>query len=141
MRKTATVIGLLAAAAAFTWANAATVSYKATLASTAEVPARAEPGQGQRASHCRYGDEAGDIQGGIHRPDRSGCRRPHPLRRRARRECRGVGSARRGQPRQPDHRLGAVDRRAACRPAGRQCDVNVHTAANKGGEIRGQLAP
>ena len=46
MRKTATVIGLLAAAAAFTWANAATVSYKATLASNAEVPPVQSPGKG-----------------------------------------------------------------------------------------------
>ena len=46
MRKTATVIGLLAAAAVFTWANAATVSYKATLASTAEVPPVQSPGKG-----------------------------------------------------------------------------------------------
>src|ERR1700716_2143983 len=46
MRKTATVIGLLAAAAAFTWANAATVSYKANLASNAEVPPVQSPGKG-----------------------------------------------------------------------------------------------
>src|ERR1700720_4596440 len=66
MRKTALVITLFAAAAAFTWANAATVAYKATLGGAAEVPPVQTAGK---------------------------------------------------------------------------CYINVHTAANKGGEIRGQLAP
>src|SRR5258706_1793397 len=46
MRKTALVITLVAAAAAFTWANAATVAYKANLAGAAEVPPVQSTGKG-----------------------------------------------------------------------------------------------
>ena len=46
MRKTALVITLVAAAAAFTWANAATVAYKAALGGTAEVPPVQSAGKG-----------------------------------------------------------------------------------------------
>ena len=46
MRKAAMVTGLVAAAAAFTWANAATVAYKSNLAGTAEVPPVQTTGKG-----------------------------------------------------------------------------------------------
>ena len=46
MRKIALVITLVAAAAAFTWANAATVAYKATLGGAAEVPPVQTAGKG-----------------------------------------------------------------------------------------------
>src|SRR5256885_9834587 len=46
MRKAALVTGLVAAAAAFTWANAATVAYKSNLAGTAEVPPVQTAGKG-----------------------------------------------------------------------------------------------
>src|SRR5260221_9607051 len=46
MRKTALVTTLVAAAAAFTWANAATVAYKANLAGAAEVPPVQSTGKG-----------------------------------------------------------------------------------------------
>jgi len=49
MRKAALVTGLVAAAAAFTWANAATVAYKSNLAGTAEVPPVQSAGKGAEA--------------------------------------------------------------------------------------------
>src|SRR5438045_6618489 len=46
MRKAGVVTGFVAAAAAFTWANAATVAYKSNLAGTAEVPPVQTTGKG-----------------------------------------------------------------------------------------------
>src|SRR5579862_8718556 len=49
MRKTALVLGLLAAAATWPAAQAATVTYKATLGAAAEVPPTKSQGKGSAA--------------------------------------------------------------------------------------------
>jgi hypothetical protein len=141
MRKTATVIGLLAAAAAFSWASAATVNYKANLAGNAEVPPVQSPGKGSAqvgvdtatkqvtyrveftgltgpaaAAHIHCGAAAG-ANAGVSVP-LGGANPTSPI----------TGTATMTDPQLADLQAG-------------KCYVNVHTAQNKGGEIRGQLAP
>jgi hypothetical protein len=140
MRKTALVITLFAAAAAFTWANAATVAYKAALGGAAEVPPVQSAGKGTAqvnvdtttkqatwrveytglsgpaaAAHIHCGAAAG-ANAGVAVP--LGDKFDSPI----------AGSAT------------LTDAQLADLQAGK-CYINVHTAANKGGEIRGQLAP
>jgi CHRD domain len=141
MRKTATVIGFLAAAAAFSWASAATVNYKANLAGNAEVPPVQSPGKGSAqvnvdtatkqatyrveftgltgpaaAAHIHCGAAAG-ANAGVSVP-LGGANPTSPI----------TGTATMTDPQLADLQAG-------------KCYVNVHTAQNKGGEIRGQLAP
>jgi hypothetical protein len=141
MRKTATVIGLLAAAAAFTWANAATVSYKANLASNAEVPPVQSPGKGSAQVNV---DTA--TKQATYRVEFTGLTGPAAA---AHIHCGAAPGANAGvavplgaaNPASPITGSAALtDAQLADLQAGK-CYVNVHTAANKGGEIRGQLAP
>lgn len=143
MRKTALVFGLLAAAAAWPMAtHAAVVTYKATLSAAAEVPPVQSPGTGTAAvnvdtatnqiswrveyagltgpaaaAHIHCGAPAGG-NAGVSVPLGTAPNWASPL--------QGSGTL--------------TDAQLAQLQAG-QCYVNVHTAANKGGEIRGQLAP
>ena len=140
MRKTALVIGLLAAVAAWPCADAATVAYKTTLAGTNEVPPVQTPGKGTAsvnvdtaskqlswrveysglsgpatAAHIHCGAAAG-ANAGVAVP--LGTASPSPI--------TGSGTMTDGQ---------LADLQAG------KCYVNVHTDANKGGELRGQLTP
>ena len=143
MRKTALVFGLLAAAAAWPLtAQAAVVTYKATLGAAAEVPPVQSPGMG--AAAVNVDTTTKQISW---RVDYSGLTGPAAA---AHIHCGAPAGGNAGvavplgtapnwaSPLQGSGTL--TDAQLADLQAGK-CYVNVHTAANKGGEIRGQLAP
>jgi hypothetical protein len=142
MRKTALVIGLLAAVAAWPMAQAATTTYKANLGGAAEVPPVASAAKGSAAvnvdtatKQVSWRVEYAGLSGGataahIHCGAAPGANAgvAVPL---------GAGPA----AASPMSGSGAMtDAQLADLQAGK-CYVNVHTDANKGGEIRGQLVP
>ena len=105
MRKTALVLGLLAAVAAWPMAQAAVVDYKADARRSGRGPAGRDGGHGKGAGQCRYRDKDGHLADRLFRAERSGGRRAYPLPRPARREFRGRRDAwHRSHRRQPDHR-------------------------------------
>jgi hypothetical protein len=140
MRKTALVITLVAAAAAFTWANAATVAYKANLAGAAEVPPVQSTGKGTAQVNV---DTA--TKQATWRVEYTGLSGPAAA---AHIHCGAAAGANAGvavplgtnlaSPIQGSATL--TDAQLADLQGGK-CYVNVHTAANKGGEVRGQLTP
>ena len=141
MRKTASVIGLLAGAAVFSWASAATVNYKANLAGNAEVPPVQSPGKGSAQVNV---DTA--TKQATYRVEFSGLTGPAAA---AHIHCGAAAGANAGvsvplggaNPTSPITGTATMtDPQLADLQAGK-CYVNVHTAQNKGGEIRGQLAP
>jgi hypothetical protein len=142
MRKTTLVLGLLAAAAMMPMAQAAMTTYKTTLSSAAEVPPVTGAGTGSAtvtvdpatkaakwsvtysglsgpaaAAHIHCGAAAG-ANAGVAVPLGATPNLASPI--------QGTGTM--------------TDAQMADLQAGK-CYVNIHTAANKGGEIRGQLAP
>ncbi|HVB18067.1 MAG TPA: CHRD domain-containing protein [Stellaceae bacterium] len=142
MRKTAFVLGLLAATAAWPMANAAVTTYKASLSSAAEVPPVKGAGKGSAAvnvdmatkevswrvvysglsgpaaaAHIHCGAAAG-ANAGVAVPLGAAASLASPI--------QGSGTM--------------TDAQIADLTAGK-CYVNIHTAKNKSGEIRGQLAP
>ena len=143
MRKTPMVLGLVAAAAvAWPVAHAAVTTYKATLGAGAEVPPVASKGIGTAAvnvdaatkqlswrvtysgltgpavaAHIHCGAAAGG-NAGVAVPLGAAPSLASPI--------TGSGTM--------------TDAQLADLQAGK-CYVNIHTAANKGGEVRGQLAP
>ena len=142
MRKTALIFGLLAAAAAWPMAHAATTAYKANLAGAAEVPPVQSPGTGTAAvnvdtttkqiswrveyaglsgpaaaAHIHCGAPAGG-NAGVAVPLGTAPNWASPLQ---------------GSATMTDAQLTQLQ--------SGQCYVNIHTEKNKGGEIRGQLAP
>ena len=142
MRKTALVLGLFAAVAAWPMAHAATTTYKANLGAATEVPPVQAAGKGSAqvnvdtatkqiswrveytglsgpaaAAHIHCGAAAG-ANAGVAVPLGAGPTAASPI--------QGSGTM--------------TDAQMADLTAGK-CYVNVHTEANKGGEIRGQLAP
>jgi hypothetical protein len=140
MRKAAMVTGLVAAAAAFTWANAATVAYKSNLAGTAEVPPVQTAGKGaatvnvdtttkQASWRVEYTGLGGPASAAhIHCGAAPGANAgvAVPL-------GNAASSPITGSAAMTDAQLADLQ--------GGKCYVNIHTDANKGGEIRGQLAP
>jgi hypothetical protein len=142
MRKAALVFGLLAAVAAWPMAQAAVTTYKATLSAATEVPPTNSAGKGTAAinvdpttkelswrveysglsgpataAHIHCGAPAG-ANAGVAVPLGQGPTAASPM----------VGSGK------------MTDAQLQQLQSG-QCYVNIHTEANKGGEIRGQLAP
>jgi hypothetical protein len=141
MRKTVIAIGLLAAAGAFTWANAASVAYKATLGGAAEVPPVETPGKG--TAQVSVDTATKQV---TYRVEFSGLSGPAAA---SHIHCGALPGANAGvslplgaaNPTSPITGTATMtDAQYADLQAGK-CYVNVHTAANKGGEIRGQLAP
>ena len=140
MRKTALVIGLLAAAAAWPCADAAMVNYKATLGGTAEVPPVQTAGKGTAAVNV---DSA--TKQVTWRVEYSGLGGPATA---AHIHCGAAAGANAGVAvplgtnlASPIEGSAALsDAQLADLTAGK-CYVNIHTAANKGGELRGQLVP
>jgi hypothetical protein len=142
MRKTALVFGLVAAAALWPSAQAATVSYKANLAGAAEVPPVQSAGKGTAAVNV---DTA--TKGVSWRVDYSGLSGPAAA---AHIHCgapAGGNAGVAGARGTPPHRNSPLQGNRTQNDAPQQhmqsgqCYVNIHTEAHKGGEIRGQLAP
>jgi hypothetical protein len=139
MRKTALVLGLLAAVAALPMAQAATM-YKANLSAAAEVPPVTAAGSGTAQINV---DAATKMA--TWRVDYSGLSGPAAA---AHIHCGAVAGANAGvavplgtnlaSPIQGSSAL--TDAQLADLTSGK-CYVNIHTAANKAGELRGQLTP
>jgi len=141
MRKTALVFGLLATVAAWPMAQAAVSTWKANLSGASEVPPVAGGGTGTAQVNVDPATKAISW-----RVDYSGLSGPLAA---AHIHC-GAGPGVSGPVAVP---LGAApnlaspitgtgaltDSQLADLTAG-NCYVNLHTGANKGGEIRGQLA-
>ena len=142
MRKTALVLGLLAAVAAWPLAQAAVTSYKANLGGAAEVPPVTTAGKGT----AQVNVDAATKQVSW-RIDYTGLSGPPAA---AHIHCgadaganAGVAIALGAAPNlaSPITGSGALtDAQMADLTSGK-CYVNIHTAANKGGEVRGQLVP
>jgi len=138
MRKTALVFGLFAAVAAWPMAHAAVTMYKANLSGAAEVPPVTAAGSGTAQINV---DAATKMA--TWRVDYSGLSGPAAA---AHIHCGAVAGANAGvavplgtnlaSPIQGSAAL--TDAQLADLVAGK-CYVNIHTAANKGGELRGQL--
>jgi hypothetical protein len=140
MRKAALFIGLVAATAIFTWANAASVAYKSNLAGTAEVPPVQTTGKGSAQVNVDTGTKQASW-----RVEYAGLSGPATA---AHIHCGAAAGANAGvavplgnAAASPITGSGAMtDAQLADLQAGK-CYVNIHTDKNKGGEIRGQLAP
>lgn len=142
MRKKTFVLGLLAAVAVCSAAQAQMVTYKAALSGAKEVPPVQSPATGSAAvnadpttkqvswrvvysglsgpvvaAHIHCGAPAG-ANAGVAVPLGAGAALQSPI----------TGTGKMTDPQFADLQAG-------------RCYVNIHTAANKGGEIRGQLAP
>ena len=140
MRKTALVFGLLAAVATWPMAQAAVTTYKANLSGAAEVPPVTSAGKGtaqvsvdtatkQVSWRVEYSEPSGPpaaahIHCGAAAGANAGVAVPLGT---------NLASPIEGSAAMTDAQLADVT-------AGK-CYVNIHTAANKGGEVRGQLVP
>ncbi|MGE5268653.1 MAG: CHRD domain-containing protein [Thiohalocapsa sp.] len=142
MRNSAFVLALIAAVAALPAAHAATVAYKANMSGAAEVPPVQTAGKGTAQVNV---DTA--TKGVSWRVDYSGLSGPATA---AHIHCGAAPGTNAGvavplgqgpTAASPMQGTGTMtDAQLAELQAGK-CYVNVHTAANKNGEIRGQLAP
>ena len=142
MRRTALVLGLLAASAAWPTAQAAVVTYKAALSSASEVPPVQGAGTGSASVNVDAASK--EISWRVEYSGLSGAAAAAHI------HCGAAAGANAGvavplgagaswaSPLQGSGKL--TDAQLADLQAGK-CYVNVHTAANKGGEIRGQLMP
>ncbi len=140
MRKTALAIGLMAAAMAFAGAQAAMTTYKANLNGAAEVPPGASKGTGaaavnvdtatkQLSWNVTYAGLGGPVTGAhIHCGAAAGANG-------------GVAVNFGTTLASPIKGSGAMTDAQLADLAAGKCYVNLHTEANKGGELRGQLAP
>jgi len=139
MRKTALVLGLLAATAMGAGANAAVTNYKASLSGAAEVPPVASAGKGSASVSVDPATKAVSwhvVYSGLSGPAAA-----------AHIHCGAAAGANAGvsvpfgaNVASPIEGTGKMtDAQLADLQAGK-CYVNIHTAANKGGEIRGQLS-
>ena len=142
MRKTALALGLVAAVAAMPLAQAATVAYKANLGGAAEVPPVQSAGKGTASINV---DDV--TKQATWRVEYTGTSGPATA---AHVHCGAATGANAGvavalgtgpTAASPMQGSGAMtDAQLADLKAGK-CYINIHTDANKGGELRGQLAP
>ena len=140
MRKTALVLGLFAAVAAWPMAHAAVTTYKANLGGAAEVPPVTAAGKGT----AQVNVDAATKQISW-RVDYTGLSGPAAA---AHIHCGAAAGANAGVAVPLGTNLASpiegsaamTDAQLADLTAGK-CYVNIHTAANKGGELRGQLVP
>ena len=133
-------LAALACAAAFalaTPAMAAMVNLKADLKAANEVPPTDSKAPVRSPRPYDTASKKLSWKGTI-RPDRPGHRRAFPWPRRSGKNG-GVAVPIAGCRPEPVRRLGDAERRPGRRLMDGKLYVNVHTAANKGGEIRGQL--
>ena len=142
MRKTALVLGLLAAVAAWPMAQAAVTNYKAALGGAAESPPVTTGGKGTAQVNV---DTATGMA--TWRIDYSGLSGPAGA---AHIHCGALPGANSGvavtlgtgpTAASPIQGSGLMPPAALADLAAGKCYVNIHTAANKGGEVRGQLVP
>jgi CHRD domain len=140
MRKTALVLGLLTTAAVCAYAQAAGVTYKTNLAGTAEVPpvnsqakgagqVTADAATNQASWRVEYTGLSGPATGAhIHCGAPAGANAGVAVNFGTTLASPITGSGSMTPAQMADLQAG-------------KCYVNIHTDANKGGEIRGQLAP
>jgi len=142
MRKTALVLGLLAAVAAWPMAQAAVTAYKGTLGGGSEVPPVTTAGKGTAAINLDTATKQLSW-----RVEYSGMSGPATA---AHIHCGAAAGANSGvavalgagpTAASPMQGSGAMTDAQIANLAAGKCYVNVHTAKNKGGELRGQLAP
>ena len=140
MSNTRTMLAMLALGAAVAFAGPAFAEkMKATLDGKSEVPAERQRRHGHRRHRLRCRHQEADLEADLFGALRSRDRRAFPRARRSRQERRRRG-------RDPECRHQArlegsatlTDAQAADLMAGKYY-INVHTAANPGGEIRGQV--
>jgi hypothetical protein len=142
MRKTALVLGLLAAVAAWPMAQAAVTAYKGTLSGASEVPPVNSAGKGTAAVNVDTATKQASW-----RVDYSGLSGPATA---AHIHCGAAAGANAGvavplgagpTAASPMSGSGAMTDAQLADLAAGKCYVNIHTDANKGGELRAQLAP
>ena len=142
MRKTALALGLLAATAAWPTAHAAVTTYKATLSGASEVPPVTSAGVGSAAVNVdpttkklswrvQYSGTSGPgVAAHILCGAPAGANAPV-----------SVPLAKPGGLASPIAGSGTMTAAQLADLQAGKCYVNVHTAKNPNGEIRGQLAP
>src|SRR5205085_6148416 len=142
MRKTALVLGLLAAVAAWPMAHAAVTAYKANLGAATEVPPVNSAGKGSAAVNVDTATKQVSW-----RVEYAGLSGPATA---AHIHCGAAAGANPGgavalgtgpTAASPMQGSGAMTDAQLAQLKSGQCYVNVHTDANNGGELRGQLAP
>ncbi len=142
MRKTAFVLGILAAVATAPMAHAAMMTYKATLNAASEVPANKTTGTGTAAINVDPATKELSW-----RVEYSGLTGPAAA---AHIHCGGavghngpvsVPLGKAPNLASPIEGSGKMTAAQLAELKAGKCYVNIHTAKNKGGEIRGQLAP
>ena len=119
------------------------VTYKAHLTAKDEVPPNASAAMGDATVTLNHRHQRAHVGRDLQRPQRSRARRPHPRTRgsrRQRRRGRRLRSAEGARGRDQGQQSVILASQVADLKAGKWY-INVHTAANKGGEIRGQLMP
>ena len=142
MRKTALVLGLLAAVATWPMAQAAVTAYKGTLGGASEVPPVNSAGRGTAAVNVDTATKQASW-----RVDYSGLSGPATA---AHIHCGAAAGANSGvavalgagpTAASPISGSGAMTDAQLADLAAGKCYVNIHTDANKGGELRAQLTP
>jgi hypothetical protein len=140
MRNGALVLGLVAAALYGSMAHAAAVTYKATLSGAAEVPPVQSAGTGTAAVNIDTATKQLSW-----RVEYSGLSGPAAA---AHIHCGAAAGANAGVAvnlgpagASPITGSGTMTDAQLADLTDGKCYINIHTGANKGGEIRGQLAP
>lgn len=140
MRKTALVVALLASFAMWPQARAQTVAYKATLNGGSEVPPVQTSGQGSAEVNVDPGTM--ELSWSVQYSGLSGPATAAHI------HCGAAPGANAGvavsfgnKVTSPITGSGKMTAAQLAELKAGKCYVNVHTAKNKGGEIRGQLAP
>lgn len=142
MRKTALVLGLLAAVAAWPMAHAAVTTYKGTLGGATEVPPVTTAGKGAASVSVDTATKQASW-----RVEYSGLSGPATA---AHIHCGAAAGANSGvavalgagpTAASPLTGSGAMTDAQLADLAAGKCYVNIHTDKNKGGELRAQLAP
>ena len=111
---------------------------KATLDGKAEVPPNASAGNRHRRHRLRSRQQEAELEGDLFRPLRPRHRRAFPRARRSRQERRRRVAIPNATSSPVEGSATLTDAQAADLMAGKYY-VNIHTAANPGGEIRGQV--
>lgn len=140
MRKSVFVVGLLATAAMVVYGQAAPVGYKANLAGNSEVPPVNSQGKG--SAQVNADSTNNQVSWRVEFTGLSGPATAAHI------HCGAAAGANAGvavplgnNPTSPIAGSGTMTPAQMADLQGGKCYINVHTAANPGGELRGQLAP